>query len=95
MYYKCTVREYFDDPYELYKQYPISMTIPEAKFRAILSAFSSKHDKRKRQGLNSMMAELRRAYASLVYDKDNSLISLDDDKQRMRWVQLLPVFTSQ
>ena len=69
---------YFHDPHNMYKRYPMSECMPESKFRIILGAFKSSHDKGGRRKLNALMRELRRSYAGLLYDKANSIISLDE-----------------
>ena len=60
--------------------------LPEIKFRAILSAFRSRHDRDSRRKLNNFMKAQRDLYAELLYVKEWCLVSLDDDKQRMRSV---------
>ena len=89
MFYKCSVREYFTNDDDMYKKYPMGQSISDTKFRKILSTFRSVHDRgrdglARRGGLNELMALQRRRYAALLYDMENTMTSLDDDKQRMR-----------
>jgi len=84
MFYKCTIREYFNDPDHMYKRFPMSENITERKFRAILGSFRSHHDRGRRRKLNHFMAQQRKRFSSLLYDKLHCMTSLDDDKQRMR-----------
>jgi hypothetical protein len=70
----------------MYKKFKMADTLPESKFRAIISAFRSCHDRDSRRKLNAFMKAQRELYAELLYVKDWCLVSLDDDKQRMRSV---------
>ena len=84
MFYKCTTHEFFHDPAGMYKTYPMVESISEKKFRAIINSFKSKHDRHARTKLNSFLRAQRKRHGALVYVKARCMVSLDDDKQRMR-----------
>ena len=48
MFYKCTIREFFHDPDDMYKKFPMGEGMSEKKFRAIINSFKSVHDRRAR-----------------------------------------------
>jgi hypothetical protein len=87
MFYKCSIKNFYEDPARMYKTHmgtKMSDGISDRKFRAILSAFRSAHDRLSRRRLNMLLAASRRHFGSLFCDKKNTVVSFDDDKQRMR-----------
>jgi hypothetical protein len=84
MFYKCTIADFFSDEDNMYKRYPMGEGISMVKFRLILGAFKSKHDRNTRSKLNKFLGAQRKFYGCLLFAKKWCLVSLDDDKQRMR-----------
>jgi hypothetical protein len=74
----------------MYKKFAMEHTLTMVKFRSILGSFRSVHDRdrldggARRRGLNDLMRLQRIRYAEILYDIENTMTSLDDDKQRMR-----------
>jgi len=73
----------------MFKKFPMKHTISQGRFNAILGCFRTIHDRgidgrARRRGLNEMMHLHRKRYARLLFDIENTMTSLDDDKQRMR-----------
>jgi len=55
MFYKCTISEFYSDAEGMFKRYPMSQGLSERKFRGIISAFKSQHDRNTRTKLNNFL----------------------------------------
>jgi hypothetical protein len=83
-FYKCTISEFYSDAEGMFKRRPTSQGLSERKFRGVISAFKSQHDRNTRTKLNNFLKAQRRFFGALLFVPAWCLVSLDDDKQRVR-----------